>query len=195
MTSLVHDRFGGANASPLGGVLDSDIRSQHSRLHLKARAGTQRIEVGTIISYDGATHTAVVRLIGAQTNVVGPLPLSQGLSPALAVTGAGCLVVLLDETNPADAVIAAIYKASFAPWTQAGNASLVLSAAQGTDTVSFPIPFAHGPLGITATSRDPAWSASVSSESASGFILTLTWIGSGPPAAGTVAADWIAVGE
>ncbi|HVA91977.1 MAG TPA: hypothetical protein VNL71_19290 [Chloroflexota bacterium] len=195
MASLAQDRFTGADASASGGVVEGDIRPGQSRLHRKARAGAQRIEVGTIVSYDGPTHTAMVRLIGAQTNLVGPLPLSQGLSPALAVTGAGCLAVLLDETNPSDAVIAAIYTAPFAPWIQAGNASLVLSTAQGTETVSFPMPFAHGPLGITATSRDPAWSASVSSESASGFALSLTWIASGPPVAGTVAADWIAVGE
>jgi hypothetical protein len=195
MVNIVQDRFHRSGAPISSGIVTTGVGHGHSRLQLKARAGAQRIEVGTVVSYDGAAHTAMVRLIGAQTNLVGPLPLSQGLSPALAVPGAGCLVILLDETNPSDAVIAAIYKAPFAPWTQAGNTSLVLSTAQGTEAVTFPTPFAHGPLGITATSRDPAWSASVSSETAGGFALILTWIGSGPPAAGTVAADWIVVGE
>ncbi|MGH2389374.1 MAG: hypothetical protein ACRDIE_14320, partial [Chloroflexota bacterium] len=190
MGSLARDRFTGPDASTSGALREDRAHQGQSRLRLKARAGAQRIDVGTIVSYDGATNTALVRLIGAQTNLAGPLPLSQGLSPALAAAGASCLVVLLDETNPADAVIAAIYNVPFAPWTQAGNASLALSTDQGALTVAFPLPFVHGPLGITATSRDPAWAASVSGESASGFVLTFTWRASGPPVAGTVTADW-----
>src|SRR6185437_14507255 len=36
---------------------------RNTRLHLKARAGAQRIEVGTIISYNPSGNTALVRLI------------------------------------------------------------------------------------------------------------------------------------
>jgi hypothetical protein len=195
MGSLAQDRFAGPEVPAVDGLGEGGAHPGQSRLRLRARAGAQRIDVGTIVSYDGTTNTALVRLIGAQTNLVGPLPLSQGLSPALAATGATCLVVLLDETNPADAVIAAIYNVPFAPWTQAGTASLVLSTDQGALTVAFPLPFVHGPLGITATSRDPNWAASVSGESTGGFVLTLTWRASGSASAGTVTADWVAVGE
>jgi len=147
---------------------------RQTRLHLKARAGAQRIEVGTIISYNPSGNTALVRLIGVQTNQVGPIPLTQGVSPALAVAGASYLVVLLDETNPADAAIVAVYNAPAAPWTQAGSASIPLSTDQGSQTVYFALPFSSGLLGVAASSRDPGWVASVSGENAGGFVLTLT---------------------
>jgi len=163
-----------AVTAPAGAASHPSGSHRQTRLHLKARAGTQRIEVGTIISYNPAGNTALVRLIGVQTNQVGPIPLTQGISPALAVAGASCLVVLLDETNPADAAIVAIYNAPVAPWTQAGSASIPLSTAQGSQTVYFALPFSSGLLGVAAGSRDPNWIASVSGENVGGFVLTLT---------------------
>ncbi|HVA88246.1 MAG TPA: hypothetical protein VNL71_00245 [Chloroflexota bacterium] len=157
-----------------GAVHHPSAHHRQTRLHLKARAGSQRIEVGTIVSYNPTGNMALVRLIGAQTNQVGPIPLTQGISPALAVAGASCLVVLLDETNPADAAIVAIYNAPVAPWTQAGSVTLSLSTAQGSQTVDFALPFASALLGVTATSRDPDWVAGVSGENAGSFVLTLT---------------------
>lgn len=147
---------------------------RRTRLHLKARAGEQRIEVGTIVAYSAAGNEATVRLIGAQTNLLGPIPLTQAVSPALATPGASCLVVWLDETNPADAAIVAVYNAPTAPWLQAGNLTIPLSAAQAGQTVAFAIPYASALLGAAATSRDPDWTASVSAEGPTGFVLTLT---------------------
>jgi hypothetical protein len=148
-----------------------------SRLTLRARAGLQEIEVGTIATYDVATNMALVRLVGAQANLIGPLPLTQGLSPALAVAGASCLVVLLDTANPADAAIVALYDAPPGPWVQAGSVAVPLSGYQAAQSMAFPLPFAGSVLAVTGCSRDPAFVATVSGEEVGGFVLTLTRAG------------------
>ncbi|MDB5077293.1 MAG: hypothetical protein JWO42_3472 [Chloroflexi bacterium] len=146
----------------------------HSRIHLAARPGLQKIEVASIQSYNAAANTAQVRILGAQANLIGPLPLGEGLSPTLAVPGATCLVVLLDEANPADAAIVAIYNAPPQPWSQAGSAALNLASYQIAQTVSFPAAFSTSVLAVTATSRHPDFVASVSGETLTGFVLSLT---------------------
>jgi len=101
-----------AAAGP-GGTADA----QTARLHttsalLSARAGLQRIELGVISSYDSGANTAFVRLSGSQANVVGPLPVGLGLAAAAPggnPVGTHCLVVLLDESNPNDGVVVALY--------------------------------------------------------------------------------------
>jgi hypothetical protein len=148
-----------------------------SRLTLRARAGLQEIEVGTIAAYDAATNTALVRLVGAQANLIGPLPLTQGLSPALAVAGASCLVVLLDTANPADAAIVALYNAPPGIWVQAGSVALPLTGYQAAQSVVFPLAFTGSVLAVTGCSRDPAFVATVSGEDTGGFVLTLTRVG------------------
>jgi hypothetical protein len=170
-----HHAHGHGSGTGHGHHGDRAHAGQHrSRAHLEARAGLQRIEVGTLQSYNPAANTATVRLLGAQANLIGPLPLAEGIAPSLAVTGATCLVVLLDEANPQDAVIVALYNAPPGAWTQAGSASLVLTGYQLAGTVSFPIPFANTVPAVVASSRDPAFVASVSGESLSSFVLTLT---------------------
>jgi hypothetical protein len=134
----------------------------------------QRIEVGALQSYNAAANTATVRLLGAQSNLIGPLPMAEGIAPAQAEAGATCLVVLLDEANPQDAAIVALYNGPPCPWPQAGSASLALSGYQLAGTVTFPVPFANGVPAVTVSSRDPNFVAGVSGESLSGFVLTLT---------------------
>jgi hypothetical protein len=158
-----------------------------SRLTLRARAGLQQIEVGTIAAYDAGTNTALVRLVGAQANLIGPLPLTQGLSPALAVAGASCLVVLLDTANPTDAAIVALYNGPPGVWTQAGNATVTLTGYQAAQSVTFPLPFSTGVVAVTGCSRDPAFTATVSGEGIGGFVLTVTRAeGAGQTQAGVV---------
>jgi len=71
----------------------------------------QRIELGVIASYDSGANTAFVRLSGSQANVVGPLPVGLGLAAAgpPGLVGTRCLVVLLDESNPNDGIVVALY--------------------------------------------------------------------------------------
>lgn len=150
------------------------VLGDRSRLHLAARAGVQLIEVGTIAAYDAASNTAMVRLLGTQANLIGPLPLAGGLAPSQAVPGANCLVVLLDLSNPADAAIVALYDAPPQLWTQAGSATLVLGSYQSAQAVSFPVAFGTGTRAVAATSRHPDFLAAVSGETSAGFVLTVT---------------------
>ena len=79
---------------------------------LSARAGLQRIELGTVTAYSSGPDTASVRLAGSQANVVGPLPVGLGLAAAAPggnPVGTHCLVVVLDESNPNDGIVVALY--------------------------------------------------------------------------------------
>ena len=164
---------GGSGSSAAGQAAQGQAGVAHrSRLTLPARAGLQKLETGIVQSYD-PTSGARVRLLGAQAGLIGPLPVSQSIAPALLVVGARCLVAMLDETNPADGAVFGVFGGSPAPWVQAGSASLLLIGAQQSTSVGFPLPFA-AVLGVAATSRDAAFVASVSGEYAGGFLLTLT---------------------
>ena len=148
-------------------------RPRRSRAQLAARTGLQKIEVGRLVSYDQVANTALVRILGAQTNTLGPLPLAASIAPDQARAGATCLVVALDEANPADAAIVALYNAPPTPWTQAGSATLALTGPSLAETILFPAPFS-ALSALLATSRDPAFTAGVSDEGPGGFALTLT---------------------
>ena len=173
-SAVTHKASGTQAGGPVLQVATAKATVHRSRVHLTARAGLQKIEVASLQSYNAAANTAMVRILGTQSNLIGPLPLGEGLSPGLAVPGATCLVVLLDEANPADAAIVAIYNAPPQPWSQAGSANLALGGYQLAQTVTFPAAFATSVLGITASSRHPDYVASVSGETTSGFVLTLT---------------------
>jgi len=146
--------------------------AHQSRLALPARAGLQKLETGIVQSYD-PTSGVRVRLLGAQAGLIGPLPVSQPIAPALLVVGARCLVAMLDETNPADGAVLGVFGGLSAPWVQAGSASLLLVGVQLSGSVGFPLPFA-AVLGVVATSRDAGFVASVSGEYGGGFLLTVT---------------------
>ena len=80
-----------------------------SRTQLPARAGVQKVEAGLVASYDAGTRTALVRLLGAQANLIGPVPVASFVPSGGPAVGARCLVVLLDEANPADGVLLATF--------------------------------------------------------------------------------------
>jgi len=145
-----------------------------SRAYLTARPGLQKIEAASIQSYDATANAATIRILGAQSNVLGPVPLAEGLAPGLAVSGALCLVVLLDEANPSDAAIVAMYDAPPRNWIQAGSIGITLSTYQAVQAVTFPDVFASSVAGVSATSRHPDFVATVSGEALGGFTLTVT---------------------
>jgi hypothetical protein len=67
-----------------------------------------RMELGLIVSVNTGANQANVLLYGSQASVIGPLPLGRGLA-SLAAPGQSAMVVLLDESNPNDAMIVAVY--------------------------------------------------------------------------------------
>jgi hypothetical protein len=154
--------------------------AQHTNKHLSkshtqlsARFGVQKVEIGIVTSVDPVGNTCYVRLYGSQTNTIGPVPLGLGLAGSAAV-GVTAKVILLEEANPSDAAIVALYGGHFAPITQRGIATVDLSSYQQAGAISFPSPFANAIDAVVATSRDPNYVASVSGESLSGFTLTVT---------------------
>lgn len=105
----------GSHSATVHGPGSSTAAAHHgatrarSRTQLPARTGARKIEVGVAASYDTGSHTAMVRLLGAQANLIGPLPVGSSVPPGGPALGARCLVVLLDEANPADGVLLATF--------------------------------------------------------------------------------------
>jgi hypothetical protein len=59
-------------------------------------------------------------------------------------------------------------------WTQAGNATVTLTGYQAAQSVIFPLPFSSSIVAVTGCSRDPTFTATVSSEDVDGFVLMVT---------------------
>jgi len=153
------------------------------------------VETGTVATYDPVGGTAMVRLEGAPTRLIGPARVTACAPRDLTIAGASCLVVLLDPHNPADAVVAALWPppgvASGARLTQAGVASIgVAGASAASVAVPFPTPYGGTPV-VVATSTDAAWAATVGGMTPGGFTLTVS---AATPATGTVAVEWLACG-
>jgi len=67
------------------------------------------VKHGRIRAYDGATHTATVQYTESLGQHVAGVPVCQSIEAAAVVVGRQCVVVEFDPSNPADAVIIAIY--------------------------------------------------------------------------------------
>lgn len=168
------------------------VSGRHATAHRQAAASS---EIGQIVSYDPATNTANVLLLGSLTRIVGPVPVTACAPRDLTLAGASCLVVLLDAHNPRDGVVVAVWPASGGPsgsrLTQAGVAVIAVTAStSGTAAVTFPTPYAAAPV-VVATSSDPAWTASAGAITASGATLTIR---AATPLTASVPVQWMANG-
>jgi hypothetical protein len=168
------------------------VSGRHATASRQAAASS---ELGQIVSYDPATNTASVLLLGSLTRIVGPVPVTACAPRDLALAGASCLVVLLDAHNPRDGVVVAVWPASGGPsssrLTQAGVAVIgVTASSSGSATVAFPTAYAAAPV-VVATSGDPAWTASIGAITAAGATLTIR---AATPLTASVPVQWMANG-
>ena len=74
------------------------------------RLATPLLELGVIVGYDGGSGRATVRLAGAQSNVIGPVPVDLALAGVAGLVGASCLVVLPDGAAALDGVVVAAFR-------------------------------------------------------------------------------------
>ncbi|HWE61052.1 MAG TPA: hypothetical protein VHB98_05020 [Chloroflexota bacterium] len=146
------------------------LAKTHARL--AARLGLQKVELGVITALDAAHNTVSVRLYGSQTNVIGPIPLGLGLAGAAAV-GVAALVVLLDQSNPTDALVVGLYNGQLPPFAQRGRVSVPMVAAQQAVTVTFAVPYANALDAVVATTDNPSYLVAVGTETAGSFVATL----------------------
>ncbi len=190
---------GGSHGSP--GHAGGTSAGQHARAahparqrRPTARVAAGLIELGVVQAYDAASNRAWVALRGTINRLVGPLPVADG-APTAAIVGAACLVVALDAHNPTDGVVAAVWPAMgpavAGPATQSGVATIgIAGASQASAVVTFPRAYGWPPI-VVATSTDPAWTATVSAVTATGYTLTLRAAALGTA---TIGAAWIASG-
>ena len=67
------------------------------------------IKKGVIRAFDGVAYTATVQIAGSLSVWLEGVPVSRGIPSAEMVVGRNCAVVFLDESNPQDAVVTAVY--------------------------------------------------------------------------------------
>lgn len=64
---------------------------------------------GILRSFDPATYTATIELAGSRRLFLTGIPASRGLPSVEMVAGRSVAVAFFDESNPADAVVVAVY--------------------------------------------------------------------------------------
>ncbi len=101
------------------------------------------------------------------------LALGLGLPGVPNLVGTRCLVSMLDESNPNDSVIVALFNGQFAPFAQSGRAALTLTSYQFSGTVYLPATFANQVQSVVATADDPLYVATVSGQTTGSFVLTV----------------------
>ncbi len=67
------------------------------------------IKKGVIKAFDSGTYTATVQIAGSLSVWLEGVPVSRAIPSAEMVAGRNCAVIFLDECNPQDAVVAAVY--------------------------------------------------------------------------------------
>ena len=67
------------------------------------------IRKGTIRSFDSVAYTATIQIEGSEGVWIHDMPVSRGIAAGEMTTGRKVAVVFFDESNPRDAVVAAVY--------------------------------------------------------------------------------------
>jgi len=67
------------------------------------------IKKGIIKSFDSATYKATVQIAGSLSVWLEGIPVSVSIPATEMVVGRTCAVLFLDESNPNDAIVTAVY--------------------------------------------------------------------------------------
>ena len=68
-----------------------------------------RIVRGVVVSFDGGTYTAVVKLVGSLNAATADLPVIVDVTAGEMVADARVVVALFDPSNAADGVVLGVY--------------------------------------------------------------------------------------
>lgn len=60
-------------------------------------------------SFDPATYTASVQILGSRSAYLDAVPVSRGLPAAELVAGRDCVLVLFEPTDPTDAMVLGVH--------------------------------------------------------------------------------------
>ena len=63
----------------------------------------------TIRSFDANAYTATVQITGSLATWLDDVPVARNIAPTHLTPGRACAVVFFDASNPADAVVLAVY--------------------------------------------------------------------------------------
>jgi hypothetical protein len=63
----------------------------------------------TLRSFDPATYTASVQLLGSRSAYLDAVPVSRALPTAEMVAGRDCVLVLFESTDPSDCMVLGVH--------------------------------------------------------------------------------------
>ncbi len=67
------------------------------------------IRSGIVKSFSSGTYKAVVQMTGSDASWLHDVPVARNIAPGEMVAGRRCAVIFLDDANPDDAVVAAVF--------------------------------------------------------------------------------------
>lgn len=67
------------------------------------------IRRGALKSFDSGSYTATIQMAGSLATWLEGVPVARNIPAAEMVAGRTCAVLLLDQGNPLDAVVAAVW--------------------------------------------------------------------------------------
>lgn len=123
-------------------------------------ATQQIIRRGILQGFSNTTYTATVLILEATSYVLANVPIATSVDGSGALIGAACAVLFFDESNPADALVIAIYNAApgnaparvtFVPAFQPINAVTINSGTLQTFTLAGVGAIPTGALGVVFT--------------------------------------------
>ncbi|MBI2910022.1 MAG: hypothetical protein HYX92_20465 [Chloroflexi bacterium] len=68
------------------------------------------IKRGVVKSFDAGTYRATVQVAGSLAVWLDGVPVARNIGPSDMVAGRSCALLFFDESNPADAVVVAVYE-------------------------------------------------------------------------------------
>jgi hypothetical protein len=64
---------------------------------------------GTVRSFDAASYTATVQVVGSRSAYLDAVPVSRGLPVAEMVPGRDCVLAVFEPTDPTDLMLVAVH--------------------------------------------------------------------------------------
>lgn len=144
------------------------------------------IKRGIVKSFDAATYTASVQLVGSPVWLTG-LPVAKHLAAGILSAGTRCGVIFFDESNPTDACLAFVYDGTPAAWvTSALLVDGTVATADIADDAVTAAKIAAGAVGSSEIADGSVGSAELADDSVTAAKIATGAVGASEIADGSV---------
>lgn len=163
-----------------------------SHTRLAPRLGASKLEFGVVTALDWVGYTATVRMLGASSNVIGPIPVSIAVLPSL-VLNSVVMVLLVDENNPSDAIVVGSATGNVPLYVRAGQVTFAMAGAPQQSACLFSPPLPNSVLGVFASASVAGYLAQVTAGALTGLTVQCS-VGVGGTPGASVVVSWLAIG-